>query len=140
MLELQRNTVLDCFEFVRMLTRLTPVGPLSRVGPNDIVVNDAAEWRRILSVRSPYKRSDWYVGMRFDPAKENIESERDEVKYAALRSKMAAGVSLFCHWIGNGLNNHFIVLWKRNRTSRGIDRSKHLGLRQAYREVCPRER
>ncbi len=70
-------------------------GSLARIGPNDLVTNDPALMRRMLAVRSPYRRSDWYVGMRFDPTRDNVESQKDEEKHAELRSKIAAGVRLF---------------------------------------------
>lgn len=56
------------------------------------MTSDPYTWKRIIGVRSPYKRADWYIGMRFDPSTNNVESEMDEEKHAALRSKMAAGV------------------------------------------------
>ena len=49
--------------------------------------------RRMLAVRSSYRRSDWYIGMRFDPTRDNIESVRDDDRHTSLRSRMAAGVS-----------------------------------------------
>jgi hypothetical protein len=49
--------------------------------------------RRMLAVRSPYRRSDWYIGMRFDPTRDNIESVMDDDRHTKLRSMMAAGVS-----------------------------------------------
>lgn len=58
------------------------------------MTSDAEVWRRILAVRSPYRRSDWYVGMRFDPSHDDVESERNDEKHTALRAKMSAGVSL----------------------------------------------
>jgi hypothetical protein len=45
------------------------------------------------AARSPYRRSEYYIGLRFDPARDNIVSTRDENKHNELRSKMAAGVS-----------------------------------------------
>lgn len=51
--------------------------------------------RRMLGVRSEYRRSDWYDGMRFNPFRDNVLSCRDEDEHAKLRSKMAAGVSCF---------------------------------------------
>lgn len=48
----------------------------------------------MMAVRSPYTRSDWYVGVRFDPVKDNVASERDEKKHNELRAMMAPGVSL----------------------------------------------
>lgn len=44
-------------------------------------------------VRSDYRRSDWYDGMRFHPSKNNVFTWRDENEHQKLRSKMAAGVS-----------------------------------------------
>ncbi len=49
--------------------------------------------RRMMAVRSPYTRSEWYVGVRFDPVKDNVSSMRDEKKHNELRAMMAAGVS-----------------------------------------------
>lgn len=51
--------------------------------------------KHILGVRTEYRRSDWYDGMRFDPANNNILSWRDEDEHFKLRSKMAAGVRSF---------------------------------------------
>lgn len=51
--------------------------------------------RLMLGVRSEYRRSDWYDGMRFNPSRDNVLSCRDEDEHAKLRSKMVAGVSDF---------------------------------------------
>ncbi len=48
--------------------------------------------KRMLNVRTPYKRSDWYDGMRLDPGKDNVLSMRNDDMHGKLRSKMAAGV------------------------------------------------
>jgi hypothetical protein len=48
----------------------------------------------MLAVRTPYKRSDWYDAMRLDPSRDNVLSEKDDVKHNELRAKLAAGV---CH-------------------------------------------
>ena len=45
------------------------------------------------NVRSDYRRSSWYDGMRFDPTKDNLLSLRNEDAHKDLRAKMAAGVS-----------------------------------------------
>ena len=49
--------------------------------------------RRMSAVRSAYRRSEWYVGLRFNPVRDNIVSLRDEEQHNTLRLKMAAGVS-----------------------------------------------
>lgn len=43
--------------------------------------------------KSSWRRSDWYTGARFEPKKDTIITQRDEVKHSDLRSKMAAGYS-----------------------------------------------
>ncbi|KUJ10127.1 cytochrome P450 [Mollisia scopiformis] len=68
-------------------------GSLARIGPNDLVTSDPAVMRRMLAVRSHYRRSDWYIGMRFDPTRDNIESIMDDDRHTKLRSMMAAGYS-----------------------------------------------
>lgn len=68
-------------------------GSLARIGPNDLLNDDPALMRRMLGVRSEYRRSDWYNGMRFNPSRDNVLSCRDEDEHTKLRSKMAAGVS-----------------------------------------------
>lgn len=70
------------------------VGPLVRIGPDYVVTNDPAVLRRIWGVRSPYTRSDWYHAMRLDPAKDNVLSERDDIKHSELRAKLATGVGV----------------------------------------------
>jgi hypothetical protein len=72
---------------------LNPPGPIVRIGPNNVVTNDFEVWRKINAVRSPYRRSNWYDGMRLDPDYGNILSERDDKIHNTLRAKMAAGVS-----------------------------------------------
>lgn len=67
---------------------------MARVGPNYLVTSDPELMKRILNVRTPYKRSDWYDGMRLDPSKDNVLSQRDDEEHGRLRSKMAAGVCL----------------------------------------------
>ncbi|KAK1997896.1 cytochrome P450 [Colletotrichum falcatum] len=68
-------------------------GSLARVGPNDLLNDDPELLKRMLAVRSEYRRSDWYDGMRFNPVKNNVLSSRDEDEHSKLRSKMAAGYS-----------------------------------------------
>jgi hypothetical protein len=48
--------------------------------------------KHVLAVRTEYRRSSWYDGMRFNPTRDNCLSWRDEDMHMSLRSKMAAGV------------------------------------------------
>ncbi|KAJ4175219.1 hypothetical protein NW754_005639 [Fusarium falciforme] len=66
-------------------------GSIARVSPNDLLTDDPDLMKNILNVRTEYRRSPWYDGMRFDPANNNILSWRDEDEHFKLRSKMSAG-------------------------------------------------
>ncbi|KAM0421938.1 hypothetical protein ACHAPD_000379 [Fusarium lateritium] len=66
-------------------------GSIARVGPNDLLTDDPDLMKHILNVRTEYRRSDWYDGMRFNPGNNNILSHRDEDEHFKLRSKMSAG-------------------------------------------------
>ncbi|RFU82160.1 pisatin demethylase [Trichoderma arundinaceum] len=43
------------------------------------------------NVKTEYRRSSWYDGMRFNPTTDNCLSTRDEGAHSMLRSKLAAG-------------------------------------------------
>ncbi|KAK3347287.1 cytochrome P450 [Lasiosphaeria hispida] len=68
-------------------------GPLARIGPDTLVTSDPNLLRRMLGVRTRYRRSDWYDAMRLDPARDNVLSMRNDEKHEELRAKMAAGYS-----------------------------------------------
>ncbi|RDW68159.1 hypothetical protein BP6252_09555 [Coleophoma cylindrospora] len=68
-------------------------GSLARIGPDTLVTRDPEIWKRMLAVRTPYKRSDWYDAMRLDPSRDNVLSEKNDDKHTELRAKMAAGYS-----------------------------------------------
>lgn len=59
-----------------------------------MITSDPEVWKRVLAVRSPYRRADWYIGMRFDPSRDNVESVVDEDMHTELRAKVAAGVRI----------------------------------------------
>ena len=67
-------------------------GPIVRIGPNELVTNDVETWRKVMNVRTAYTRSNWFDSLQLKPGCDNIVSQRDNAKHAALRSKMAPGV------------------------------------------------
>lgn len=69
--------------------------------------------KHILGARTLYRRSDWYDGMRFNPAKNNCLSWRDEDQHLKLRTKMAAGVSPLLGVKGQTMT-FIVVLWARD--------------------------
>jgi len=47
-----------------------------------------------MNIRTAYRRSNWYDGLRLLPDHDNIISQRDGEKHTESRAKMAAGVSV----------------------------------------------
>jgi len=77
------------------LTLLTTInqGIIARVGPNEVLIGDAEEYRRICAVRSQFQKGPWYDAARVVPDQDSIFSMRDEKDRAELKSKLSAGVS-----------------------------------------------
>lgn len=71
----------------------SPAGPVARIGPNSVIINDPKMARRIMSARSGYVRGPWFDSLRIDPLIPNIVSEQDDKKHTAIRAKIAPSVS-----------------------------------------------
>lgn len=69
-------------------------GPVSRIGPNQVLVSDPRALRRVLSVRAGYRRSEWYLGVRLEPGCDNVLSSMDEARHAEIRAKLVSGVGM----------------------------------------------
>jgi hypothetical protein len=67
--------------------------PLVRIGPNHLITDDPEVLRKMSAVRSPYRSSIWYDGLRLEHDYFNVVSERDEKRHNDLRAKMGPGVS-----------------------------------------------
>lgn len=70
---------------------LRPGSP-ARIGPNLLVTDDPHLFRHMNAPRSRWTRGTWYDGMKMDPRRNNILSERDEKKHADMRAKMIGAV------------------------------------------------
>jgi len=68
------------------------LGSIARIGPDTVITNDVELMRRISAARSPYVRSDWYKGMRFEPGVDHIFSMMDETAHTKRRAQMTNGV------------------------------------------------
>lgn len=66
-------------------------GPLTRIGPNDLLSSDPQHLRRMSAARSTYERSSWYQATRLDPYHDMMGSVMDKAAHMALRTKLAAG-------------------------------------------------
>ena len=69
-------------------------GPLVRVGPNELVTSDPDALRRILAVRTRYRRSDWFDSFQLDPGYDNVFSQQDNHLHHQMRAKLAVGVRI----------------------------------------------
>ncbi|KAK4464777.1 cytochrome P450 monooxygenase mpaDE [Cladorrhinum samala] len=78
---------------LRLLGVSEKYGSIARIGPNLLLTSDPDLLKRMLAVRTKYKRGDWYDAAQFDPGHQNIISERDDAAHNKLRGKMAAGYS-----------------------------------------------
>ncbi|KAK3367685.1 cytochrome P450 family protein [Podospora didyma] len=74
-------------------------GPITRIAPDWVIINDPAEVRRIWSVHSGYRRSDWYKGFRFDPGKDSILTNVDNKEHHKRRTLVLPA------YVGKGLND-----------------------------------
>ncbi|KAM7219733.1 cytochrome P450 family protein [Rhypophila decipiens] len=81
-------------------------GPIARIAPDWVLVSDPSEIRRIWSVHSGYRRSDWYRGFRFDPNRDSLLTASNNKEHHAIRSKLLPGYG------GKGLGNQEIPVDK----------------------------
>ncbi|KAF2691479.1 cytochrome P450 oxidoreductase [Lentithecium fluviatile CBS 122367] len=79
-------------------------GPLTRIGPNQVLLSDPEESMRILAPRSKYERGPWYDAFRIEPNRPNIISQRHRSTHLRMRYQMAPGVHtlwFICHPLTN---------------------------------------
>ncbi|GAW26382.1 putative cytochrome P450 [Rosellinia necatrix] len=65
-------------------------GPLVRVAPNHLVTNDPALLRRVLGVRSAYKRTTWYDCFKAD-GHDTMASMLDTRAHDSMKAKLTSG-------------------------------------------------
>jgi cytochrome P450 len=70
------------------------IGPLARIGPNDIITTDISLIHRIQAARSPYSRSNWYRGFRLAPGIDNVLSQTNDKLHTNRRAQLSPGFSL----------------------------------------------
>lgn len=71
------------------------IGPIARVGPNDLITASPELIMRINAVRSPYSRTGWfYQATRHRADVNHVFSEMDEEKHVDLRQRMVPGVGV----------------------------------------------
>jgi cytochrome P450 len=68
-------------------------GSLTRIGPNDLVTDDAELLRYINGLRSPFTRSDWYNATAFSHKTNHAFCERDDALHNERRNKLIPGYS-----------------------------------------------
>lgn len=83
-----------CWLIARSSVLTWRIGPLVRIGPNELLSTDPEVIRRISGVRSRYQKGRFYDSGKVTPGVDTVVSMRDEKKHKAMRAKMWAGVSL----------------------------------------------
>ncbi|OAA58727.1 Cytochrome P450 [Cordyceps fumosorosea ARSEF 2679] len=101
-------------------------GSIARVGPNDLITDDPELVKYMYNIRSKFRRSSWYDGMRFDPTRHNLLSLRDEGAHRNLRAKMAAGysgreVDGLEHKIDENIDRFMALLTKYASSDKALD-------------------
>ncbi|KAH8688780.1 BcABA1, cytochrome P450 monooxygenase [Talaromyces proteolyticus] len=71
----------------------TKYGPLVRIGPYEIHTDDPDILRQLTGSRSSSRKSDWYLGARFNPRHDNILSTLDTEAHAKLKRRTAPAYS-----------------------------------------------
>ena len=69
------------------------VGPLVRIGPNELLSTDPEVLRMMSAARSAYTKGLFYETGRITPEDDNVVSIRDDKQHRALRAKMGIAVS-----------------------------------------------
>lgn len=66
------------------------LGPLARIGPNDLLTSSPDLVFRINAVRSPYTKTEWfYGGFRFEKGRDNVISQVNEQMHEKQRRRLA---------------------------------------------------
>jgi cytochrome P450 len=68
-------------------------GPVVRIAPKTVIINDPYTIRRVLATSSGYARGPWFDSLRTNPHTSNVVSERDPRKHKQRRQLLAGGLS-----------------------------------------------
>ncbi|KAF4339672.1 pisatin demethylase [Fusarium beomiforme] len=68
-------------------------GPLVRVGPNEVLVDNPDLIRKVSSTRNTYTRGNWYLGGKFNPYHDTMFQIIDPVKHNAVKAKLSPAYS-----------------------------------------------
>ncbi|TVY62782.1 Cytochrome P450 monooxygenase mpaDE [Lachnellula suecica] len=104
-------------------------GSLVRVGPNEIISSDPDVWRKILGVRTEYRRSDWFESIRWNPDGETLGTTLDNQAHKKLRSQLAPGYS------GKESNDHEKTMDRTINKFVNFLGEKYLSTENAFRQV-----
>ncbi|KAK4148465.1 Pisatin demethylase [Chaetomidium leptoderma] len=88
-----------------------PEGPVTRIGPNLVLVSDPDELRRISGIRSEYTKGPAYdAGRVTEDSEPHVASQRDPAKHKALKAKMGPAYSLSVEPAVDRQIAHFVSL------------------------------
>ncbi|KAK4219774.1 cytochrome P450 [Rhypophila decipiens] len=69
------------------------ISPLIRIGPDTLITDDPAIFKRINSPHGGYVRGDWYAVMRLDPYQDTLIASMNNKFHDDIRARTAAGIT-----------------------------------------------
>ncbi|KAH7144940.1 cytochrome P450 [Fusarium sp. MPI-SDFR-AT-0072] len=68
-------------------------GPIVRVGPNEVLVDDPDLIRKVSSTRNTYTKGNWYLGGKFNPYHDPMFQITDPVQHDRVKAKLSPAYS-----------------------------------------------
>jgi len=75
----------------KLVEQSEKLGPIFRVGPNQVMTSDAETLWHINAARTQYVRSAWSSAFALDPYDDSLLSELDSAKHDAMRARVGGG-------------------------------------------------
>ncbi|OTA54160.1 cytochrome P450 [Hypoxylon sp. EC38] len=68
-------------------------GSLIRIGPSDLLTDDPEVLKRLSGAKSKYWKSEWYMGVRFNPYHTTMFMIQDPIRHDKIKAQLGPGYS-----------------------------------------------